>query len=138
MEKNQESNNFGNPALCSKCNSFYANPQYISFCSKCYKEIQNVLQNVNQTKELQISSSKEIEKDKVKEDNKIKQTDKEICWICQKGTGILGYSCKCGYTFCKKHRLPENHSCDFDFVNEGKELIKKNNPSLKKDKLEKI
>ncbi|AGE54726.1 zinc finger domain-containing stress-associated protein [Paramecium bursaria Chlorella virus KS1B] len=33
------------------------------------------------------------------------------CEICRKKTGLLGFVCKCGHTFCEKHRLMESHSC---------------------------
>ena len=37
------------------------------------------------------------------------------CIYCGKDAGYLPFLCKfCGMTFCKKHRLPENHDCPFD------------------------
>jgi hypothetical protein len=42
------------------------------------------------------------------------------CWNCNKKVGLLGVKCKCDYTFCNKHRMPEDHKCDFDFASEGK------------------
>ena len=37
------------------------------------------------------------------------------CNYCGKDAGYLPFMCKfCGMTFCKKHRLPENHDCPFD------------------------
>ena len=37
------------------------------------------------------------------------------CNYCGKIVDYLPYKCKfCGMTFCKKHRLPENHDCPFD------------------------
>jgi len=37
------------------------------------------------------------------------------CSYCGIDAGYLPFICKfCGMTFCKKHRLPENHDCPFD------------------------
>ncbi len=32
----------------------------------------------------------------------------------------LGILCKCGYTFCNKHRLPEDHECTYDHKGQAK------------------
>ena len=33
--------------------------------------------------------------------------------------------CKCGKCFCKKHRLPENHDCSFNFKDKDVEKMVK-------------
>ncbi len=68
----------------------------------------------------------------------VKQEDKSKCWNCAKRVGLLGYECKCGFTYCKKHRLPEEHECVFDYVEHGKKVLSQNNPLIKSDKIEKI
>jgi uncharacterized protein len=38
-----------------------------------------------------------------------------FCELCGEPIGYLPFRCKyCGGTFCKKHRLPENHQCSFE------------------------
>ncbi|TFG27164.1 MAG: hypothetical protein EU532_08040 [Promethearchaeota archaeon] len=38
-----------------------------------------------------------------------------FCEFCGEEIGYLPFKCKyCGGTFCKKHRLPENHDCSFE------------------------
>jgi len=38
-----------------------------------------------------------------------------FCEFCGEKIGYLPFKCKyCGGTFCKKHRLPENHQCSFE------------------------
>ncbi len=38
-----------------------------------------------------------------------------FCVYCGEELGYLPFKCKyCGGTFCKKHRLPENHECSFE------------------------
>ena len=66
------------------------------------------------------------------------QVDKGKCWSCTKKTGLLGYDCKCGFVFCKKHRLPETHACEFDYISHGKQVLAMNNPVIKTEKLERI
>lgn len=36
------------------------------------------------------------------------------CGACRKKIGILGFECKCGVSFCARHRLPEDHECTID------------------------
>ena len=39
----------------------------------------------------------------------------------------MGFKCKCEYVFCKNHRLPEDHHCDFDFMTRDRKILEKNN-----------
>ena len=34
---------------------------------------------------------------------------------CNKKLKITDLSCKCGKTFCKIHKFPEDHSCEYDY-----------------------
>ncbi|GAV86913.1 zf-AN1 domain-containing protein/zf-A20 domain-containing protein [Cephalotus follicularis] len=60
------------------------------------------------------------------------------CFSCKKKVGLTGFMCKCGYTYCKSHRYPEEHECSFDFKGVGRYAISKANPVVKADKLERI
>ncbi|MHA1763782.1 MAG: AN1-type zinc finger domain-containing protein [Promethearchaeota archaeon] len=47
------------------------------------------------------------------------------CDYCNKPIGYLPFKCKyCGGTFCKIHRLPENHECSFSISQTIKEPVK--------------
>lgn len=48
------------------------------------------------------------------------------------------YECKCKKAFCLACRMPEDHSCDFDFQNLGKVDIAKSNPLVAGEKMNKI
>ena len=135
MEKKSNSGHFSAPQLCAKCCSFYANPQFGTYCSKCYKELGINLQAPNPSK---IEKEEVVPEIIVDEKPIINQTDHSLCWSCDKKAGMMAYKCKCDYTFCKKHRLPESHSCEFDFVKEGKFTLAKANPNLQSDKIERI
>ena len=42
----------------------------------------------------------------------------------KKASSIVGL-CKCGYTFCSLHRLPEAHVCAFNHREHGRMFLKK-------------
>lgn len=127
---------FAAPTLCAKCCSFYANPQFGTYCSKCYKELN--LSTLPQPNTI-ISQPATISPDTNSPTlSPNKQTDHSMCWSCNKKAGMSAYKCKCEYTYCKKHRLPESHACDFDFVNEGRQALAKANPNCMTDKIERL
>lgn len=49
------------------------------------------------------------------------QDDHSRCWSCKKKVNLLGVKCKCEFTFCNKHRMPEDHTCEFDHAFFGRE-----------------
>ena len=57
------------------------------------------------------------------------------CASCSRPTKIYGFLCKCLSNFCKKHRLPETHSCTFDFQGEGKVKLALENPYVGPEKV---
>lgn len=57
------------------------------------------------------------------------------CASCSRPTKIYGFVCKCLSNFCKKHRLPETHSCTFDFQREGKIKLALENPYVGPEKV---
>uniref|UniRef100_A0A2P2IJL7 Uncharacterized protein MANES_02G032000 n=1 Tax=Rhizophora mucronata TaxID=61149 RepID=A0A2P2IJL7_RHIMU len=60
------------------------------------------------------------------------------CFTCNKKVGLTGFNCKCGSTFCGRHRYPEDHSCTLDFKEAGRSSIAKANPVVKADKVGRI
>lgn len=50
----------------------------------------------------------------------------------------MGLACRCGYTYCSTHRLPEDHSCSFDYTGKGKEALKQSNPIVESAKIDKF
>lgn len=129
------------PVLCTKCFQFYGTADSDFLCSKCYKEAKK--NQPQEEKEKKESSSPDAKKDKPdeeesKKESKPVQTDTTKCWSCKRKVGLMGISCKCGYTYCSKHRIPEEHDCEFDFkgASYAKDLEK--NPQVAPQKMEKI
>ncbi|XP_010277601.1 PREDICTED: zinc finger A20 and AN1 domain-containing stress-associated protein 1-like [Nelumbo nucifera] len=58
------------------------------------------------------------------------------CVSCRKRVGLLGFTCRCGSTFCSIHRYPEKHQCGFDFKTTGRIAISETSPTIKADKLD--
>ena len=49
-----------------------------------------------------------------------------------------GFTCRCGGLFCSVHRYSNEHRCTFDYRNLGAEEIRRNNPVIKGEKIQKI
>ena len=79
--------------------------------------------------------AQELEKS---EEIKKEQADHSRCFDCKKKVGALGNKCKCGFTYCKSHRLPEDHECTYDFKQEGAKKLAKENPAIIASKISKI
>lgn len=60
------------------------------------------------------------------------------CFSCREKLGMFGISCKCGHVYCSQHRMPEDHSCTYDFKSQQKQILEKQNPKVAGSKLEKI
>ena len=145
------------PQLCNTCFEFFGNKHNGGLCSKCYKDqcqaeekVAPVLtqtapvSNVAETTVTSIEEKPEIETivtEKVEEKvEEVKPVVKEEnrCFTCTKKVNLLGFKCKCGSTFCKSHRLPEDHDCEFDFKELARAKLAKENPNITAPKLQKI
>lgn len=71
-------------------------------------------------------------------DDKGKKPKKNRCMECRKKVGLTGFMCHCGKLFCSLHRYSDTHECTFDFKEKGQEEIRKNNPVIKGEKIQKI
>jgi predicted nucleic acid binding AN1-type Zn finger protein len=57
---------------------------------------------------------------------------------CTKKLGIMPFVCRCEKEYCAKHRMPESHSCTFDFKTAGRALLHDANPKIDFVKIKKI
>ena len=144
------------PQLCRTCFEFFGNKHNGGLCSKCFKDqckaeekIDTVLTHtapVSYTAETTETSMEEkteetivIEKveEKVEEPKPVVKEENR-CFTCSKKVNLLGFKCKCGSTFCKSHRLPEDHDCEFDFKELARAKLAKENPNITAPKIQKI
>lgn len=67
----------------------------------------------------------------------VSRTDGSRCHSCRKKSIILT-KCSCESNFCLSCRYPDVHKCTFDFKEQAKKYLQKNNPLVAGEKMEKI
>ncbi|XP_052812954.1 AN1-type zinc finger protein 6-like isoform X2 [Mya arenaria] len=60
------------------------------------------------------------------------------CHTCKKKVGLTGFECRCGGLFCSLHRYSDKHDCTFNYREMAQEQIRKNNPVIVGEKIQKI
>lgn len=65
------------------------------------------------------------------------KTNMTRCSACKKKVLIPIY-CRCTLAFCMVHRHPENHACQVNFKQVGKERLKLENPKIECMKIDSI
>ncbi|XP_010212363.1 PREDICTED: AN1-type zinc finger protein 5-like isoform X1 [Tinamus guttatus] len=68
---------------------------------------------------------------------KVKQK-KNRCFTCRKKIGLTGFDCRCGNLFCALHRYSDMHGCPYDYKAEAAEKIRKENPIIVAEKIQKL
>lgn len=63
---------------------------------------------------------------------------KNRCAVCRKKVGLTGFECRCGGLFCAVHRYSDKHDCTFDYREHGAQEIRRNNPVVVGEKIQKI
>jgi len=148
------------PQLCRNCCEFFGSKHNDNLCSKCFKQkckteekvlagLSNNLKEASPASQetLATDSRTTIEEEKTNTETKLAEPveekpkvekDPSKCSKCSKKVGMFGFKCKCDSTFCKTHRLPEVHDCEFDFKQVGIAKLKKENAAVVAPKLEKI
>ncbi|XP_043483377.1 AN1-type zinc finger protein 6 [Leptopilina heterotoma] len=73
-----------------------------------------------------------------KETDKDSKKKKNRCAVCRKKVGLTGFECRCGGLFCAVHRYSDKHDCKFDYREMGAQEIRRNNPVVVGEKVQKI
>lgn len=63
---------------------------------------------------------------------------KSRCATCRKRVGLTGFNCRCGKIFCGIHRYSDQHNCDYDYRADAQAKIRKENPVVVGEKVQKI
>ena len=84
-------------------------------------------------KQLIINDEQNINKKKNNKNNYTK-----YCAKCDKKLKLTDMKCKCDNYYCALHRYSDCHDCTFDYKNFNKNLLEKQNPSVKFQKIDKI
>ena len=53
------------------------------------------------------------------------QKDKTRCFGCSKKVGLVGIECRCGYIYCSICRVPDKHTCSFDYITHDRSILEK-------------
>lgn len=73
-----------------------------------------------------------------KDGDKDGKKKKNRCATCRKKVGLTGFECRCGGLFCAIHRYSDKHDCSFDYRELGAAEIRRNNPVVVGEKIQKI
>ncbi|OAY59253.1 hypothetical protein MANES_01G017400v8 [Manihot esculenta] len=125
------------PSLCANGCGFYGSVQNANLCSKCHKQYQKQQhQAIYKSPSLMARLPLDAETVAGSTDQTASNRRTNLCSSCNKGLGLMGFSCRCGNVFCRSHRHPEDHACSVDFKGLGRQLLIKQNPLCKADKLQ--
>lgn len=73
-----------------------------------------------------------------KDGDKDAKKKKNRCAPCRKKVGLTGFECRCGRLFCAIHRYSDKHDCSFNYREMGAQEIRRNNPVVVGEKIQKI
>ncbi|XP_048839819.1 AN1-type zinc finger protein 5a [Brienomyrus brachyistius] len=68
----------------------------------------------------------------------VPKAKKNRCFMCRKKVGLTGFDCRCGNMFCGLHRYSDKHNCPYDYKAEAAAKIRKENPVVVADKIQRI
>lgn len=122
--------------LCKKCKSFFGGVQTDYLCSKCFADQKKATQAI-------APPPAPVEEAKVPAPvvEETKESEPEAmsrCFKCQRKLGLTQFKCKCGESFCGRHRVPEDHACQFDHKSVGIDKLAKSIPLVVARKIEEI
>ena len=82
-----------------------------------------MLPNFMERKEYELSIPKE--QNQIKKEKLSQKKKKKKCKQCNKKIKGMEYECRCGKKFCIGCLSPETHNCQFNYKQNGKNILKK-------------
>ncbi|XP_019189962.1 PREDICTED: zinc finger A20 and AN1 domain-containing stress-associated protein 9-like [Ipomoea nil] len=128
------------PRKCARGCGFFGHPENKFLCSKCYADyLKEEIAKSAAVVTLTSSPCKTLKDSTANADLAAESAPAPAksnrCFCCKKKVGLMSFGCRCGGTFCGRHRYPEEHKCDFDFKDLGRKVLAKENPAITADKL---
>lgn len=108
----------------------------VNISTKANSEAINLASGPHTSTQAAASASEQDDKDK--EDDKDAKKKKNRCGECRKKVGLTGFQCRCGGLYCAVHRYSDKHNCTFDYREHGAQEIRRNNPVVVGEKIQKI
>eukprot|EP00069_Balaena_mysticetus_P021009 bmy_02951T0 len=95
---------------------------------------------IPETEDLQASGSETAQQpseEQSKSPEKPKQK-KNRRFMCRKKVGLTGFECRCGNVYCGVHHYSDVHKCSYNYKADAAEKIRKENPVVVGEKIQKI
>ncbi|XP_062998635.1 AN1-type zinc finger protein 6 isoform X3 [Elgaria multicarinata webbii] len=107
----------------------------------CEVECTDVVDKTGPEREdVQASASDSAEPSSEEQDKSLDKPKqkKTRCFMCRKKVGLTGFECRCGNVYCGVHRYSDVHSCSYNYKADAAEKIRKENPVVVGEKIQKI
>ncbi|XP_051004828.1 AN1-type zinc finger protein 6 isoform X3 [Acomys russatus] len=95
---------------------------------------------VSETEDLQASVSDTTQQPSEEQSKSLEKPKqkKNRCFMCRKKVGLTGFECRCGNVYCGVHRYSDVHNCSYNYKADAAEKIRKENPVVVGEKIQKI